>query len=127
LELSNYTEDYSNKGLERGYYLSRAYSHHNNGGGARSLNAFSDLFYSKRIEDYQKKIKNVDISTNFVMIDKYGNVGYQQTGLLPNRVHSGLYPLPGWDTNSTWKGIVNPDELNSFINPKEGFISTAND
>lgn len=31
------------------------------------------------------------------------------------KVHSGLYPLIGWDSNNNWKGLVNKDDLTSSI------------
>jgi penicillin amidase len=72
-------------------------------------------------------LRNVSISCNWVIADRTGNIGYQQSGLLPRRKASGLYPVPGWWTDHAWEGLVPPEELAWLENPPEGFVATAND
>lgn len=35
-------------------------------------------------------------------------------------------PVPGWEKKYEWKGYIPWDELPTVVNPKEGFIATAN-
>jgi penicillin G amidase len=68
----------------------------------------------------------VTLSCNWVVADRRGDIGYQQSGRLPRRSHSGLHPVPGWDESCRWRGIVEPEELFRTVNPPEGFLATAN-
>lgn len=122
LEIRNFTRH----GMKRGFYLSRAFSNYNSDAGALVYNALADTLDAKTVPEFQKNIRKVDISTNMVVIDRQGNIGYQQSGLLPKRIHSGLYPLQGWIEKNSWSGFVHPDNLTSKLNPKEDHIETAN-
>jgi len=109
-----------------GLHLCCAYSAHR-GGAARTLNALVELPSARTVQEAQKLVREISVSCNWVIADREGNIGYQQSGLLPARKHSGLYPLPGWEAEYAWDGIVSPEELSSLYNPKEGIIATAND
>ena len=66
-------------------------------------------------------------SQNFVYADVDGNIGYQAPGNIPMRSKgTGFLPVPGWGGEYEWKGYIPFDELPSILNPKEGFIATAN-
>jgi penicillin amidase len=45
---------------------------------------------------------------------------------LPVRPHTGIFPLLGWEPSQDWQGFHPPTELTTYSNPKEGFITTAN-
>jgi penicillin amidase len=109
-----------------GYYLCRAYSAQR-GGAARSLGAMAEIAGAKTVTDARRILREVSISGNWVIADRAGNIGYQQSGLLPRRAASGLYPLPGWQSEDAWQGLVPTDELAWIENPPEQFIATAND
>ena len=49
-----------------------------------------------------------------------------QGGAVPIREHSGLLPLPAWNTDNLWKGFVKGEDYQSIVNPEEGFLTTAN-
>ena len=64
---------------------------------------------------------------NFVYADTSGNIAYHAAGLVPVRTvagdNSALYPSgPGIE----WKGFVPFNELPAEMNPKQGYIVTAN-
>jgi len=111
---------------EDGFYLCRAYAGRS-GGPARSLDALAQMLRVDSVEESQKVLRDVSISCNWVIADRAGNIGYQQSGLLPCRRHSGLYPVPGWWTDRAWQGLVPGERLATLLNPPEGFIVTAND
>ncbi len=115
-----------NPALEDGLYLCRAYSNHR-GGAADSMDSLRRLLLARTVGEAADALHGFTASFNFVFADRGGNIAYRQTGRLPRRKHSGLYPLEGWDAGNDWEGFVNDVELTSFRNPAEGFIATAND
>ncbi len=111
--------------LADGLYLTRAWSAHR-GGAAASLAALARLPTSLTVPDGQAVVREVTISANWVLADREGNIGYQQSGLLPDRRHSGLYPVPAWDERNHWRGTIPSQRLHTRLNPEEGFLATAN-
>ncbi len=66
-------------------------------------------------------------SQNVVFADDAGNIGFRMSGVVPIRAKgSGLTPVPGWSGDHEWTGYVPFEELPQAINPKAGFIATAN-
>jgi len=64
---------------------------------------------------------------NWVYADKNGNVGYKNNGRIPIRGKgSGLEPVPGWDADYEWIGIIPFEMLPEVYNPDTGYIVTAN-
>jgi len=112
--------------LSDGFYLTRAWSAHR-GGAARSLDALARLAEARTVPEAQRVVREVAISCNWLLADREGNIGYQQSGLLPDRRHSGLHPVPAWEERWHWRGLVPSDRLHSVLNPPEGFLATAND
>ena len=111
--------------LEDGFYLGRAWSAHRVGGAA-SLDALALLPTATTVQEAQKILREVVISCNWLLADREGNIGYQQSGLLPERRHSGLYPVPAWEERWRWRGLVPSERLLSLLNPPENFLATAN-
>lgn len=63
---------------------------------------------------------------NMIWADKKGNIGWQAVGIAPIRNgFSGLVPIPG-DGSHEWEGYLPIIEKPNEINPKKGFIATAN-
>jgi len=112
--------------LEDGLYVCRAYSAQR-GGAGRSLAALAELPMTKTVTEARHVLGNVSISCNWVIADRDGNIGYQQSGLLPKRKASGLYPVPGWWSDHAWQGLVPAEDLACLDNPPDGFVATAND
>ncbi len=64
---------------------------------------------------------------NLVYADVNGNIGYQAPGRIPIRSgYDGRWPVPGWDSKYKWVGYIPFKALPSVLNPREGFIVTAN-
>jgi penicillin amidase len=64
---------------------------------------------------------------NLVYADVDGNIGYQAPGRIPIREgYDGKWPVPGWDSRYQWKDYIPFTALPSVLNPKEGWIVTAN-
>jgi penicillin amidase len=111
--------------LEDGFYLTRAWSATRTGSAA-SLDAIARLPGARTVTEGQQIVREVAISCNWLLADRDGNIGYQQSGLLPDRAHSGLHPVPAWEEQWRWRGTVDSGQLNSILNPPEGFLATAN-
>src|SRR5262249_15172682 len=66
-------------------------------------------------------------SLNFVWADRAGNIGYQLAGQIPIRKKGvGAVPVPGWNDDHAWTGLIPPAELPHSKNPKTHFLATAN-
>lgn len=64
---------------------------------------------------------------NFVFAAKDGTIAYKANGRIPLRKSGdGQLPVPGDSDDYGWEGFVPYDELPKVVNPKEGFIATAN-
>ncbi|HEY3305845.1 MAG TPA: penicillin acylase family protein [Candidatus Binatia bacterium] len=64
---------------------------------------------------------------NYVYADRSGNIGYSLAGSIPIRsARPSFLPLPGWGSESEWKGYIPFEELPCLYNPPEGAIATAN-
>ena len=63
---------------------------------------------------------------NMIWADKKGNIGWQAVGIAPVRKNfSGLVPVPG-DGRYEWEKYLPIKEKPNDLNPKKGFIATAN-
>ena len=64
---------------------------------------------------------------NIVYADIDGNIGWRPAVFIPIRKEGfSMLPRPGWDSSYDWKGKVPYDQMPFIFNPKEGYISTAN-
>ena len=65
---------------------------------------------------------------NLCWADASGSIGVSAYGAIPHRpLGDGRFPVPGWVPGYTWDGLVPLDALPSVVNPREGYVSTAND
>jgi penicillin amidase len=112
--------------VPEGLHLSCAWSGREQGA-AELLDVTRQFLDFRSVTSTQDVLRHAAISANWVVADRGGNIGYQQSGLLPARCHSGLYPLPGWDPASAWQGLIDPRKLASELNPASGIVVTAND
>jgi penicillin amidase len=64
---------------------------------------------------------------NLMLADRKGNIGWQVSGLLPERGRgSGAFPVPGWEPGYGWRGYVDPKRNPGLINPAGFALVTAN-
>src|SRR6185369_13819502 len=100
------------------------------GTSAKSVHAAIAILTAETVEAGQAILGNLSNSSwNWLLADKAGNIGYQMSGQMPRRRPgtSGLVPLPGWDPENDWHGFEPPENLPRALNPKEGFVATANE
>ena len=69
----------------------------------------------------------VDPGNSFLFADVHGNTGNLCRGRIPIRSKANAWlPVPGWTGDHEWKGNIPFDELPRSLNPKVGYIATAN-
>jgi penicillin amidase len=117
--------DSRNPELPDGLYLTRAWSGHRRGAAA-SLDAIRGIAAAATVHEARIAAREVSISCNWIIADSGGGIAYQQSGLLPDRRHSGLFPVPAWDPGLVWSGIAPSHRLHSILDPPSGVIITAN-
>ncbi len=63
---------------------------------------------------------------NIVHADTTGNIGFHSVGRIPlRRIPERAY-RPGWDPQHQWAGYIPFDEMPAVMNPKRGYVVTAN-
>ena len=69
----------------------------------------------------------VDPCNNFIFADIQGSIRYVNRGKVPIRSKENIWlPVPGWTGEGEWNGFIKHENLPRIINPKSGFIITAN-
>lgn len=112
--------------LADGHYLCRAWAA-DLSGTAPSVNAFVRLLRARDVEEAADAVRDVTISCNWLLADRGGRIAYQQSGPIPRRRHSGLFPVRGWTGEHDWQGLHGRDALARQVDPPEGILATAND
>lgn len=114
-----------NDGPEDGLYLASAVAPLSHGA-QESLEALVALWSAADLDAARSAASRVSVSCNWLLADRSGRIGYQQSGLLPLRP-AGLLPLPAWEPGSSWRGLADPAALDHREDPAEGFLVSAND
>jgi len=83
---------------------------------------------AKTWSDFEKALEDFKApAQNFVFASKDGTIAYKANGQIPIRKQGeGQLPVPGDSSDYGWEGFIPWDELPTQVNPKEGFIATAN-
>ena len=92
-----------------------------------TVNAFLEVNLATNFPSFRRALKSlVAPSQSFLYADQH-TIAYQMTGLIPTRVsgHTGKYPAPG-DGSADWVGWLAYEALPSVVNPKQGWLVTAN-
>jgi acyl-homoserine-lactone acylase len=92
-----------------------------------TLQQFVNLNKAKNAFEAREFIKEIKtISLNLLFADSE-NIGWQVTGVYPVRKNGrGLLPSPGWTGEYDWETTLSNQEFPYLINPKWGFLATAN-
>ncbi|WP_064093609.1 penicillin acylase family protein [Rossellomorea aquimaris] len=92
------------------------------------LLAIININKAKDWGEFEEALKDFHVPTqNFVFASKDGTIAYKANGKIPIRKKGdGLLPVPGWDPDYEWQGFIPFDELPTIVNPKSGFVATAN-
>ena len=79
-------------------------------------------------DDFSDAVKTFSVpGQNIIYADINGNIGWRPAVKIPIRKNAkNLLPRPGEDSAYDWNGFVPFNEMPFLLNPKKGFIATAN-
>ena len=97
-------------------------------GASTGLDPLIDQLKSSSAEEMEDAMQQwVDPCNNYVFGDINGDIRYLTRGKVPVRsIENAWLPVPGWDGNHEWDGMIPFEELPRMQNPESGFIVTAN-
>ncbi|WP_010096419.1 penicillin acylase family protein [Ornithinibacillus scapharcae] len=93
------------------------------------LEAILEMNQAKNWKEFEKGLEKFLVpAQNFVFASKDGTIAYKANGKIPIYENSedALIPLPGWDPTYILNEYIPFDELPKVVNPKKGYIATAN-
>lgn len=92
------------------------------------LEAILQFDQAENWDQFRKALTLFEAPTqNFVFASVDGTIAYKAGGIVPIRASGdGLVPMPGWTGTFEWTGYVPFDKMPEVVNPKDGFIATAN-
>ena len=93
------------------------------------VKALLKTYTSNNIYDFKNATQMFDgVYLNLLFADVEGNIGYVGTGLhkIKNRNDNDYFPSDGTNSENDWLGFVPKNESIFVINPKKGYIVTAN-
>ncbi len=113
--------------FEEGHYLATRWASGEKTG-ALSLETVFSMLHVRDVRKGMDLLGQMETSWNWVLADDQDNIAYQMSGLKPKR-HTdvpGFVPMPGWEARYDWKGFEPYKNLPRKLNPRDGYIVTAN-
>lgn len=123
--ISDVSKSYAKAAGDRGYAVALRWTALTPG---RTADAVFSLDRASDWSSFRAAARSFEVpAQNLVYADVAGNIGYQAPGRIPiRRGYDGRWPIPGWDSKYGWSGYIPFDALPSVLNPRDGFIVTAN-
>ncbi|MFS0782128.1 penicillin acylase family protein [Bacillus sp. 1P06AnD] len=92
------------------------------------LEAIINMNKSQDWNEFEKALEKFNTpAQNFVFASTDGTIAYKANGNIPIRKKGdSMLPVPGWNDDYEWTGYIPYNQLPRTVNPKEGFVSTAN-
>lgn len=93
------------------------------------IDAFYNINNAHNWNEFQNALKTYGTpALNFVYADTAGNIAYNAAGLIPVRTNLTDEAFANFESHgeTDWSGFIPFAELPSVLNPKQGFIVTAN-
>lgn len=94
----------------------------------KPISALRGLYLAKNVDEAKTALYDFTaMSGHWSLADSSGNLLYFGSVMMPKRTtHIGTVPVPGWDGNYEWAGMIPTPELPSVKNPARGYMGTAN-
>jgi len=94
----------------------------------KEIDGLFGLATSKNWSDFSRSVQQFGVpGQNIVYADVEGNIGWRPAVFLPIRKEGfSLVPRPGDDPSYDWSGRVPFKKMPFMLNPKKGYIATAN-
>ena len=94
----------------------------------KEIDGLFGLATAKNWNDFSRALKDFGVpGQNIIYADVHGNIGWRPAVFLPIRKEgSSLIPRPGHNSEYDWDGRVPYKEMPYLLNPKKGYIATAN-
>ena len=94
----------------------------------KEIDGLFGLATSKNWSDFSRAVQQFGVpGQNIVYADDQGNIGWRPAVFIPIRKEgSSLIPRPGDDPSYDWSGRVPYKNMPFLLNPKKGYIATAN-
>ena len=94
----------------------------------KEIDGLFGLATSKNWADFSRSVQQFGVpGQNIVYADIEGNIGWRPAVFLPIRKQGfSLIPRPGDDPSYDWSGRVPYKKMPFLLNPKKGYIATAN-
>ncbi|GIW32922.1 penicillin acylase family protein [Meiothermus sp.] len=91
-----------------------------------TLDAYLGINRARNATEFREALRRYAAPMqNFVYADVDGNIGYFAPGWIPIRDWDGRFPASA-RLGQRWKGYVAFERLPQVVNPREGFVSSAN-
>lgn len=91
-----------------------------------TLDAYLGMNRAQNAEEFRQALRRyVAPMQNFVYADVEGTIGYFAPGWIPLRDWDGRFPASA-SKGQQWKGYLPFEQLPQVVNPKEGFVASAN-
>lgn len=93
-----------------------------------AFGGFAGLNEASNWDEFVEAVSTIESpSLNLLYADTQGNIGHYVSGKVPVRAKGdGTRPTPGWSAEYEWTGEVPFSEMPHALNPKTGYIISAN-
>ncbi|MSO22508.1 MAG: hypothetical protein EXQ58_04475 [Acidobacteria bacterium] len=92
-----------------------------------TMRALTGFWTSRNLNEFASNAKRIWLTHNFFVATVQGEIGYWHCGRPPQRAEGVDPRLPTTGTGEKeWKGVLAPEQIPQWINPKQGFIGNWN-
>ncbi len=97
-------------------------------GGIPWADAVRSILFARSANDLEEAVRTWNEPVNnYVYADVQGEFGYRLRGRIPVRHVSNRWrPVPGWDGEHEWQGLIPFEEMPHVRNPEAGYVVTCN-
>ncbi len=83
---------------------------------------------AKNLKEFTAAMGHVQLSTNTMYADRFGNIAYWHGNAIPRRNanFNWRFPVDGSNTQTEWKGMHPLKEIVQVVNPSSGWIENCN-